>query len=108
LANAEGYMIQAKEAKENAAKMKQQGFQSASEAVMSGIQTFVPLYSKLKGIDPNTGDKIPGFKTNRQKRLDSRKASGVNQFSNDSMTREEAQDATVYNDFNYQLNPFVG
>lgn len=107
LSNAEGYQKQAKEAKEAAAQMQKQGFEGVGNTVMAGINAFVPLYAKQKGIDPATGDKIPGFKTNRQKRLDSRKAAGVNQFSNDSMTQQEAADATAYNDFNYQLNPFV-
>jgi hypothetical protein len=58
LNNAAGYQKQAKEAKENAAKMQAQGFQGIVSAAQQGVQAFYPLYAKQHGIDPNTGLKI--------------------------------------------------
>jgi hypothetical protein len=69
LNNAAGYQKQAKEAKENAAKMQAQGFQGIVSAAQQGAQAFYPLYARQHGIDPNTGLKIDQSLKNAQNNM---------------------------------------
>jgi len=58
LSQAQGYQAAAKEAKEARAKLIQEGTKGVTEAVKTGVETFVPLYLKHRGRDPLTGEKI--------------------------------------------------